>query len=424
MFLRDLAVILIVLAGCLYTLRKPYIGILLWSWLSYMNPHRLSWGFAYTMPFAYITALVLMISMLVNSRQAQKLPINSLTLIWLLFIVLMGLSTLQAYFPEDAWVQYVRIIKIQLIVFLTMLLVTDINKLNQLIWVVVLSIGYFTIKGGVFTLLTGGSYRVWGPPESFIEGNNELAVAALMVIPLMAYLRSIQSDWWIRQGLLAGMGLNLISAIGSQSRGALIAFAAVGLFFWFKSEKKLVGGIVITLMTLGLIVFMPDSWHERMDTIQTYEQDASAMGRLNAWEYAINAANHNLLGVGLDSWSGETFALYAPDPYDVHAAHSIYFSVLADHGWIGLIMFLLIFYLSWFKLKQIIKKTNDTDQKDLNSLAKMLQVSFIAYWVGGAFLSLSYFDLPWHLVSFVVLVEGFLKRRIDSRTNSQKSMAQ
>lgn len=166
----------------------------------------------------------------------------------------------------------------------------------------------------------------------------------------------------------------------------------------------------MVLLSIGVFAFMPASWHQRMDTIETYEEDASAMGRLNAWEYAFNAANDNLFGVGFDSWDPLTFFLYAPNPQDVHAAHSIYFSVLADHGWIGLLLFLLIYYLTWKKLKTIIKQTKEKPElNQINLLAKMIQVSFIAYLVGGAFLSLSYFDLPWHLVSFVVILERALK---------------
>ena len=70
--MRDLVVTLIVVLGCGYTLKKPYIGILLWSWLSYMNPHRLSWGFAYSMPFAQITAIVLFISILFSKESIKN----------------------------------------------------------------------------------------------------------------------------------------------------------------------------------------------------------------------------------------------------------------------------------------------------------------------------------------------------------------
>jgi putative inorganic carbon (hco3(-)) transporter len=149
-----------------------------------------------------------------------------------------------------------------------------------------------------------------------------------------------------------------------------------------------------------------------MDTIQTYQSDSSAMGRINAWHYAFNAANDNFLGMGFDAWSLKTFAIYAPDPSNYHVAHSIYFSVLGDHGWFGLLLFLIIYFLVWFKLSKVIKITNDSPElKNYNFLAKMFQVILIAYFVGGAFLSLSYFDLPWHIISFIVLLDEFSKQQ-------------
>lgn len=405
--MRDVFITLILCVGWVYTFKKPYIGVLVWSWLSYMNPHRLSYGFAYDAPFAYITAIVLLLSMSF-SRQTEKLPINTITVLWLTFVAFMGITTLFAYFPEVAWIQYVKIIKIQLIMFITMMLITDISKLNHLLWILALSIGYFTVKGGVFTILTGGSHRVWGPSDSFIEDNNALAVATLMTIPLMVYLYQITKYRWLRYGLLFAMISSFVSSLGSQSRGAFLAFGAVVIFFWFKSERKVIIGIGLLVMSVGLLAFMPESWFSRMNTIENYEEDGSALGRLNAWEYAFNAANDNLLGVGLDAWTPATFALYAPDPNDVHAAHSIYFSVLADHGWLGLILFLLIYFLAWRRLSSLINIfEHQSNQQSLILLARMLQVSFIAYLVGGAFLSLSYFDLPWHLVSFVILLDRF-----------------
>ena len=41
------------------------------------------------------------------------------------------------------------------------------------------------------------------------------------------------------------------------------------------------------------------------------------------------------------------FAIYAPDPTDVHAAHSIYFQVLGEHGFVGLGLYLLLGVLTW-----------------------------------------------------------------------------
>jgi putative inorganic carbon (hco3(-)) transporter len=408
--MRDILITALVIIGCCYTFKKPHYGVYVWSWLSYMNPHRLAYGFSYSAPFAYIVAIVLIISMAL-SKETQKPPMNLLVWIWLGFIVFMGITTLYAYFPDAAKPVYIKVIKIQLIIFLTMMLIANLNQLNKLLWVIVLSIGFYSVKGGVFTLLTGGSFIVWGPPESYIEDNNSLAVAILMIVPFMLYLRFIEQRQWVKQALLAAIVFSLFTVLGSQSRGALLAIIAVALFYWQKSQRKLVSGLFVGAIGFALISFMPDSWFKRMDTMNHYEQDGSAMGRINAWHYAYNAANDNLLGLGFESWSPHTFALYAPNPKDVHAAHSIYFSVLADHGWIGLLFFLAIYAIAWIKLSAVVKVSAKQDNlKDYHFLAKMLQVSLIAYLVGGAFLSLSYFDLPWHLVSFVVLLADFVQK--------------
>ena len=339
--MRDLLITLVVIIGCFYTLKKPYVGVLLWSWLSYMNPHRLAYGFAYDMPFAQIAALTLFVAMIISSYEKQ-FPVRNIIVVWVLFIIWMGITTLNAYFPEDALEYYIRIVKIQLIVFITMVLITDMKKLRHLIWVIVLSIGYFSVKGGVFTVLTAGSHRVFGPSYSFISDNNHLAIAVLMTIPLMVYLRQTTDKHWLKHVLSFFIISSLFTVIGSQSRGAFLAIIIVGFFYWIKSDRKIMISIFLFIIGGSILSFMPESWYMRMNTIENYDEDSSAMGRINAWEYAFNAANDQFFGVGLNSWSLETFLLYAPNPTDVHAAHSIYFSVLADHGWLGLFLFLLI----------------------------------------------------------------------------------
>jgi putative inorganic carbon (HCO3(-)) transporter len=413
--MRDILIIVLVLFGCVYTFKKPYFGVLVWSWLGYMNPHRLAYGVAYDMPLSQVVAIILVIS-IIFSRNKITIPINKITILWILFILLMGVTTIFAYFPENAKIQFLKVVKIQLILFFTMMLIDDMEKLRQLLWVITLSIGFYSIKGGIFTIASGGGFKVWGPPGSFIEDNNGLAVAVLMVIPMMVYFLKTTDKWWIKCSLYFSIITSLFTVLGSQSRGALLAIVSVAAFFWFKSRQKIFSGFIIIISAFSLLAFMPESWYKRMDTIQTYEEDGSAMGRINAWEYAFNAANDNFFGMGFESWTYSAFLLYAPNPNDVHAAHSIYFTVLGDHGWGGLTLFILIFLFAWKALVNIIIITdNNNDPYKINFLSKMIQVSFIAYFVGGAFLSLSYFDLPWHIVSLVVILN-----KIVSNDSSRK----
>jgi probable O-glycosylation ligase (exosortase A-associated) len=404
--MRDILVTLIVFGSIPFIFKKPYIGIIVWAWLSYMNPHRLTYGFAYEMPFAQIIALVLFAAILLNGKDKQKISMNGLMALWVFFLVWMTFSTVLSIYPEDSLEFYIKVMKIQLLTFLTLMLINSKDKLDKLIWIIVISIGFYSVKGGVFTITSGGAHRVWGPPGSFIEENNGLAIATLMTIPLMYYLYNKEKNRWIKYALASSIFFSLVSSVGSQSRGALLAIVAVMGFFWLKTKNKLLTGFLIIILSIIGFNFMPESWHERMNTIENYEENASAMGRINAWIFSINIANDRFFGGGFNSWTEENYAIYSPDATQVSVAHSIYFNVLADHGWVGLIIFLFIFLLTWNILSSIIKRTRYDDKYgDYLSLAKMLQISFIAYFVGGAFLSLSYFDLPWHLIAISVLLQ-------------------
>ena len=417
--MRDIAVTLLVIMGLVYALKKPHWGILLWSWLGYMNPHRLCYGFAYSMPFAQLTAIVTMVSFLF-SNEKKRLPNNSIVYLLLIFILWMGVTTIFAFEPDYAKEQYIKIFKIQLPIILTMMLFNSRQRVEQLLWVIVISLGYFGTKGGIFTLLTGGGFRVYGPPSSFVEENNSLAIATLMVIPLMVYLRTTLHKQWQKQLMLFAMISMGFSVIGSQSRGAFLAILAVGGYYWLQSDRKLVTAIPIVIFTTVLLALLPESWYERMNTINTYDKDASAMGRIYAWKLAFNVANHNFFGGGLNLWSKITYINYLPefDPLKNKAfvAHSIYFSVLGEHGWIGLFLFLTLFYLGWRQCNELIKRCqNNEEVKWITELAKMIKVSMLAYFSGGAFLSLSYFDLPWHLLAIIVVLKEIANRTLQEK---------
>lgn len=407
--MRDLLVTAIIFGALPFVLKRPWIGVLLWSWISYMNPHRLTYGFAFSFPFAMIVAVVTVTAFLL-SREKKEMPWTRETVLLLMFIGWMLFTTFFAFYPEHAWQEWSRVWKIQLFVVLTAILINDRKKLDWLLWVLVLSLGFYGVKGGVFTLASGGTYHVWGPAGSFIGGNNELALATIMIIPFIWYLRLQASNRWIRHGLAVSMVLMAISAMGSQSRGALLAIAAMGLMLWLKSRHKLVTGLLMVVVVGVLAANLPQSWYDRMNTIQAYEEDSSAMGRINAWHTSFNVAADRITGGGYNLlFEAATFRQYAPDPFNVHDAHSIYFEVLGEHGFIGLTLYLLMWLFVWLTASRVIRFCRkDTDKKWAADLAAMAQVSLVGYAVGGAFLGLAYFDLPYHILIIIVLAAKFV----------------
>jgi probable O-glycosylation ligase (exosortase A-associated) len=261
--------------------------------------------------------------------------------------------------------------------------------------VLVCSLGVYGVKGGIFTIATGGAHRVWGPPESFIEGNNELALALVMTIPLMRFVQMQVKAPLVRHALTAAMVLSAVAALGTQSRGALLAIVAMAVVFWTRTRHKFVSGIAIVLVGAALFAFMPGEWDQRMSSIADYEQDASAMGR-----------------GGYDIYLPEVFARYAPVPDDVHAAHSIYFQVLGEHGFVGLGLFLLLWVMAW-RVAGHLRRTGPLlpATQWTADLGAMTQASLAGYAVGGAFLSLAYFDLPYNLLLLVVLARQWIAEK-------------
>ncbi|MBS0354850.1 MAG: putative O-glycosylation ligase, exosortase A system-associated [Proteobacteria bacterium] len=407
--MRDLLLVLILLWALPKAVKHTYVAVNLWSWISLMNPHRLSYGFAFDMPFAAIAAAAALISLAVT-KDTLAIPKERPVIFLALFITWMFVTTATAIYPEDSIVQLKKVLKIQIMTVVALAALHERRHIQLFLWINVLSIGFFGLKGGFFTVLTGGGARVWGPPGSFIEDNNELGTALIMTIPLMNYLRLVSPQKWVKRGLLTLTLLSAAAALGTQSRGALLAIAAMGFVLWLRSERKALTGISIALVGTLLISFMPSTWESRMSTIQDYQNDGSAMGRINAWHLAVNIANHRLTGAGFEAYTPETFAWYAPNPVDIHVAHSIYFSVLAEHGYIGLFLFLGVWMSSLGIASRIRKETrHDPELLWLFHLAGMCQVSLIGYAVGGAFLSLAYFDLPYNIMVILVTSWRWLK---------------
>ena len=414
--MRDILVVGIVLAGSLYALRQPWVGVILWTWVSLMNPHSLTYGFALSFPVAAIAAIATVIGLLMTKERQN--PFSESPAVWLaLFVVWICIGYPFSYNVDGSWEMLTKVLKIDIMVLVTLMILKSRRHIELFVWVVVASLGFYGVKGGIFTIANGGNYRVWGP-GGFIGGNNELALALIMIIPFMRYLQLQATNKWIQHGLSLAMLLTAAASLGSHSRGALLAIAAMAFYLWLKSPKKLTFGIALACAGIGLIIFMPEQWSDRMNTIQTYEQDSSAMGRINAWWVAFNVAKEHLAGAGFDMYNFEIFARFAPDPLDVHAAHSIYFQVLGEHGFIGLFLFLLIWLSTWRTASWLIKNgTAIPEAAWCRDLGAMCQVAMIGYLVGGAFLSLAYFDLPYNILAIAVLAKQWvLKHRFTEST--------
>ena len=420
MALRDILLTVIIIAAVPMIIKRTYYGVLVWSWLSYMNPHLLVWGFAYGQPFAQLIALST-IGSLVFSREEKKLPWSPTLGVWIMLIFWTCVTSFFAIAFDRSQDEFELFLKIQFMTFLTLMLINTKERLIQLIWVIVGSLGFFGLKGGVFTIMTGGKYQVLGP-GGLIAGNNELAFALIMTLPLVQFLRLTSENKWVRLALLASLGLFAFSIVGSQSRGAFVAAGAIAVFLFFKSRRKLLLGVGTIIAVVAILSFMPQSWFDRMGTITDYERDGSAMGRINAWGFAFNMAlDRPLVGGGFDTFTPSLFYQYAPDPTNFHDSHSIYFQMLAEHGFVGFFLWAALGVAVFRQASRVVKACKDRhDLVWASDLVRMAQVSMVGYAVGGAFLGLAYFDLYYHVLAMVLITQRIVNTQLEGEREAAR----
>jgi len=406
--MRDLVIFGIVFGLLPFVFKRPAIGALLFTWISLMNPHRLAYGAAYAFPFAAAIAGVTAVATLM-SKQPRRLPMTPVTVTLILFFCWMSFTSLFALEPDLVWNEWDRVAKTFFMVAITIMVINTEKDLKLFVWVVALSLGIYGLKGGLFTIASGGHFRVYGPAGSYIAENNGMALALVTTLPLIWYLRSLVTKKWMSLAITGVVIFTAVSAMGSYSRGALLGGGAMLLFLWIKSQKKFQTALAVIVMAVLVASVMPAAWFERMDTINDYKEDGSAMGRINAWQFAVNVATANPLGGGFNVFTPNQFMIYAPNPLDFHVAHSIYFQVLGDHGFLGLAMFLMLMVFAWRTGTRVVRFCKGKpDLKWAADLANMAQVSIIGYAVSGAFLSLAYFDLYYDIIIILVLLEKVL----------------
>jgi len=417
--MRDVLILLVVFSMIPMIFLRPHVGILAWYWISCMNPHRLSWSFAYDFPVAMVIGAATLLAW-VLSKEPKKLPLNAVSVLLLTFVFWMSFANLFAMVPDLAFEKWNQSIKILLMTFATMALMQSRERLHALIWVVVSSLAFFGIKGGLFTILSGGVAHVWGPSGSFIADNNALAMALVMVLPWVRYLQLHTDSKPIRFGLYATMALMVFSIIGSQSRGAFLGGITMLAFLLVKSRQRvLLGMIVAVLLTVGAI-FVPSAWVDRMKTIETYQQDGSALGRLEVWGFAIKIARDRpIVGGGFRvSYDDEIYLRYVPNAISGHGRnfHSVYFEVLGELGYVGLFTYLALLLAVWKSGSRVIAvaKTRP-DLRWASDLAHMTQVSLVGFVVAGAFQNLAFFDLYFFLVAVLFVSYRIVLRQLEVR---------
>lgn len=431
--MRDIIFTLVVAGLIPLALFRPHIAACLWAWISIMNPHTLTFGFARGLPWAQVAAVVTMLAFVFNGRRRYRLPWSAGTAMVLMLVFWV---TVTSFFSinnsSEVWDRWVFFMKILLMLLLSLTLIRGRSQIEMLVWVLVVSVGFFGVKGGVWTLATGGGGRVWGPPGGMMADNNSIAIGLVVVLPWMYYLWLVSPNRWIKRGLIVSMLFSIFGILGTQSRGALLALLVMGFMLGLKSKHAVRTTVAMAIMVMLAIAFMPDSWTQRMNTIGGYNADTSAMSRLWTWQTLWNLAlDRPLVGGGFRSDSVQVFSTYSPFEgrgafmQDIYVAHSIYFQALGEHGFPGFFLYIGIGLWTWFTAKRLGRECIGLPEFAgwVPVLMRMCQVSLAGFAVGGAFLSLMVFDLSFYVFAIVALTKATVEQSSPQLKNASAGAA-
>jgi len=416
--MRDVLLFIFIAISIPISFFRPYFGILMWTWITFFNPHRYTWGFMYNFPVAAVIAVPTLAGCLFTSslnKQFLKRETILLAILWIWFCITflhaMQVPLFQGHI-EDAKLEWIRVGKVLLITFTMILLVTSHQRLKSLVLVTSLSFGLLAIKGAIFGVRTGGESRVWGPPDSFIADNNAFGLAVNMSLPMLFFLARDEKRRPYRLLLYLAFACGILSVVLTYSRGGLLGLAAVILALTLKSRYKLVGAFLAATCFVGVITFAPPQWMSRMTGLAHGDVDMSGHQRLVSWGTSWNfAMDYPITGGSFNALPDvEIFQRYQNEPlpggFLSSGPHSIYFQTLEEQGFVGLGLYLILVGSCWASLLSLRRRAaRSPSSKWVVPYTHMIEVSLFGFLVSGAFLGLANFDLFYQLVAMVIILK-------------------
>lgn len=419
--MRDVAFLLAFAAMLLPAVRFGHVGTMLWTWVALISPNYYMYGIARGLPLNKVTVAVAAISLFLDKTRAN-FKVDTHVRLMIAFLILSLISYMFAL-SDKARVDTLadKLTKEVVLCLFMVAVVRDRLRIHSVLLAMAMGMSIHGAIEGAKYISAGGGHVLAGP--STIGDNNAFGLAMLMVLPILLYLYRYSVASVVRLALAGAMAVNIVSVIGSNSRGALIGMAAVGFTMFLRSKSKLLIAIAFIVIAGATLSLAPERYLGRMSTIGNAEADGSFLGRVNSWKlHLLVALDRPLIGGGFSPMEdGRVWESYLPGlsaldfiptgrPVGPLAAHSIYFEVLGDLGFTGLFLFLGMMFCAFRNMRIVLRLARgDPALEWAVDLMDMLRLSMVAYCVSGAALSMAYFELYYVMITLISLTRHHIE---------------
>jgi putative inorganic carbon (hco3(-)) transporter len=405
----------------------PFVGVLIYYWLDWLPPGDVY--MATQVPQNLSFTMGALTFLLWIFREKKTIP-HSLPIMFLMagMFVWINITSFYALVPAHVDFLWIRTVKVIGFAILTAQMMSTRARIDGFIWALVLAVAYFAIPGAIKAILSGGSsdinedYMVTAANGSIFGDRVTLSVVLAMTLPFALYLRRnaamLPARWqrWTPPVMLGVTASFLIASLGTFARTAVFASGTTLVLLGVRSRRKIAAIIGTAAVALLLLTIAPAEWFDRMNLILHYRHDASAMSRISAWQWSWQfAESHPIFGGGFGAMYLDAGHIYGQPGW--LEAHNIFFSQMAQQGFVGLALFCGILFATHRSCAVIRKRSRESD--DLawtGELARAVQISLAAYVAGGMFVSIETTPLPYILAALAVGMRSVLERELGGRT--------
>ncbi len=404
--MRDIIIVALTLAAVPFAFRRPFFGLMVFSWLAYMRPQNLCWGFARGTRLSFYLGLTMVFGW-VFFEFGRRPFFRRCPLAWLLLgcLACVALSLTKCYeLDRNVWRYFIEFAKVIAVALFTLGQVTTRQRLRAMLWVIALSLGFYGVKAGLWGALTGGVIKQG--PGGMLEDNNDFALAMVMNLPVLFYLGRTEKSLLIRRFCNACFFFSCVTVLLTHSRGGFLSMVVVFMALAWRSGKLFQASLLLFASGIAFLLFAPDHVVERLMLLKQGAAEGSAGARILSWTAGLRMiADNPWFGVGMRNYQ-IGYEVYAPDllmatgSKEGHVAHNSYLQMWAEAGTPALLFYLALLasvFLTARKVRQIAGRRPHMEWAVAYS--KIFEITMAGFMLGSFFLNRAHFDLTYHWVA-------------------------
>ena len=407
--LRAIGFYALVAVGVPLSLVQPFSGLLLYLFFAHGHPADfvLPW---YVFNYGLLLVPALLIGYILFELKKSPPRIRGMVLM-LFFWAWLAMSSVLAYNTKPAYEMLSRFSKMFVIALLIAAMVNSEDRVRKVLTVLGASLGFLGVKSFVSVIVTAGAYRIQGPGGLMSE-ENEYALGMNMAIPILYWLGSLEQRHWVKRLYQFAAFACAVTVIFTRSRSGFLGLLMVCLLIAMHSRRKFLAPLGLAIAAILFLAFAPDASIERYKSIPTATQtDASAIGRIQAWETAVEMAKaHPIFGVGLRNFE---LAFLDYSSYEPRAPHNAFMALMAESGIPSCLLFAALVLSAsgacWANWRRLRGRPNS---HPLATYCLIVHATLLVYLVPNFFINRQDFDLMYHLVGLSAGMSLVVRRKL------------